>query len=64
MGGIETAARIKAAHPVSVVVLISMEDRSTVPTAVADSGAVAFVRKQDFGSRMLRRLWVAHGTRA
>jgi two-component system, NarL family, invasion response regulator UvrY len=64
MDGIETATRIKAAHPESVVVLISMEDGSNVSGTAYESGVVAFVRKQDFGSRMLRRLWVAHGTRA
>ena len=58
MDGIETTRRIKAAHPELVVVLISLD---AVPPVGADSGAAALVRKQDFGSRLLRHLWVAHG---
>jgi DNA-binding NarL/FixJ family response regulator len=58
MDGIETTRRIKAAHPELVVVLISLDP---IPSGGADSGAAALVRKQDFGSRLLRGLWVAHG---
>ena len=58
MDGIETTRRIKAAHPQLVVVLISLD---AIPPGGVDSGAAALVRKQDFGSRLLRRLWVAHG---
>jgi two-component system, NarL family, invasion response regulator UvrY len=58
MDGIETTRRIKAAHPELVVVLVSLD---AVPPGGADSGAAALVRKQDFGSRLLRRLWLAHG---
>jgi DNA-binding NarL/FixJ family response regulator len=61
MDGIETARRIKDAHPETVVVLISIGDPADVPTAVEASGAAAFVQKQDFGPSLLRRLWVAHG---
>lgn len=63
MDGIETARRIKEAHPEVVVVLISIEDPAHVPSGVSDSGAAALMRKQDFGSRALRGLWTAHGTR-
>jgi DNA-binding NarL/FixJ family response regulator len=62
--GIETVRRIKEAHPEVVAVLISLEEPANLPAAAATSGAVALVRKQDFGSRMLRALWVAHGTGA
>jgi two-component system, NarL family, invasion response regulator UvrY len=58
MDGIETTRRIKAAHPELVVVLISLD---AIPPGGTDSGAAALVRKQDFGSRLLRGLWVAHG---
>ena len=58
MDGIETTRRIKATHPDLVVVLISLD---ATPSAAADSGAAELVRKQDFGSRLLRRLWVTHG---
>jgi two-component system invasion response regulator UvrY len=58
MGGIEVARRIAVSHPDTVVVLVSIEERVDVPSAAA----TPFVRKQDFGPRVLRRLWTAHGT--
>ena len=61
MGGIETSRRIKQAHPDVVVVLVSIEEPSNLP-APGVSGAVALVRKQDLGSRMLQGLWLAHGS--
>ena len=62
MDGIEATRRIKDSHPEVVVVLISIEDTANIPAAAETSGAVALVRKQDFGSRMLRGLWIVHGT--
>jgi two-component system, NarL family, invasion response regulator UvrY len=63
IGGIETARRICAAHPEAVVVLISIEDPVDLPSAAEASGAVALVRKQDFGATLLRDLWAAHGAK-
>ena len=60
--GIETARRIKLAHPSTVVVLISIEDSANVPPAAAASGAAALVRKQDFRPALLCDLWAQHGT--
>ena len=59
MNGIEVARRLVATHPNIVVVLISIEERVDVPSA-AQLAAVPFVRKQDFGPRLLRRLWSEH----
>jgi two-component system invasion response regulator UvrY len=59
MNGIEVARRLVETHPEMVVVLISIEDRVDVPSA-AQLDAVPFVRKQDFGPRLLRRLWSEH----
>ena len=56
MGGIEVARRLAATHPEVVVVLISIEERIDVPSA-AELDTVPMVRKQDFGPRLLRRLW-------
>ena len=63
MGGIETARRIASAHPEIVVVLVSVEDPVDLPSAATSSGAVALVRKQDFGAVLLQELWSAHGER-
>ena len=61
IGGIETARRIASAHPEIVVVLVSVEDPVDLPSAALSSGAVALVRKQDFGAVLLQELWSAHG---
>jgi DNA-binding NarL/FixJ family response regulator len=61
--GIETAMRIRDSHPDAVVVLISIEEISGLPSTATESGAAALVRKQDFGPAMLRELWDSHGSR-
>jgi DNA-binding NarL/FixJ family response regulator len=60
MNGVETARRIRAAHPETVVVLISIEGPANLPAAATSEGS-ALVRKQDFGPALLRKLWDAHG---
>jgi DNA-binding NarL/FixJ family response regulator len=61
MDGVETAARLCSADPAVVVVLISVDEAPYVPRGVSSSGAAELVRKQDFGSSLLRRLWRSHG---
>ena len=61
MDGIETARRLSTEHPGGVIVLISIDDPSELPAEVGSCGAKALIRKQDFGSLALRRLWDAHG---
>jgi CheY-like chemotaxis protein len=61
IGGIEAARRISQAHPGTVVVLISIEESDEFADDGRDSGAAAFVRKQDFGPALLRSIWEAHG---
>jgi two-component system invasion response regulator UvrY len=63
MDGFEAARRLTRSHPDSVVVLISLEDPERFSAALAACGAAAFVRKQDFGTRLLRGLWTSHGSR-
>jgi DNA-binding NarL/FixJ family response regulator len=60
MNGIEAARHITADHPETVVVLISTDDVADAPTTERACGAVAFVRKQDFGPSFLRALWAQH----
>jgi two-component system invasion response regulator UvrY len=59
--GIEAARRITAAHPETVVVLISVEDPEQFGPAADSCGAATLVRKQDFSPTLLRTLWAAHG---
>jgi DNA-binding NarL/FixJ family response regulator len=61
MDGVETAHQIAKTRPEAVIVLITIEDPETLPAGAAFCGAVAVARKQDFGPRLLRRLWEAHG---
>jgi DNA-binding NarL/FixJ family response regulator len=64
MDGLETAARLHAEHPDVVVVLISVDEASHLPRALASCGAADLLRKQDFGPSLLRRVWERHGPRA
>jgi DNA-binding NarL/FixJ family response regulator len=61
MDGIETAERLLAQNPATVVVLITVEQAPDIPAGVSTCGAAGLVRKQDFGPALLRRVWAAHG---
>jgi two-component system invasion response regulator UvrY len=61
-GGVQAARRLHQSHPEAVIVLISLDELPNAAVALASCGAVAFVRKQDFGTRLLRRLWSIHGS--
>jgi DNA-binding NarL/FixJ family response regulator len=60
MDGIEVARRLRASHPETLVVLISVEDSIDFPSAAKLGDDVPLVRKQDFGPRLLRELWRMH----
>jgi DNA-binding NarL/FixJ family response regulator len=59
MDGIEVARRLASDHPETVVVLVSIEEPADLPSAAE---LAPLVRKQEFGPRLLRRLWTSHGT--
>ena len=63
MDGIETARRLAGAAPEVVVVLISVEEISELPSSLPSAGAAAVVRKQDLSTRTLPELWNAHRVR-
>jgi two-component system invasion response regulator UvrY len=60
LDGIEVARRLCATHPETLVVLISIEDSIDIPSAAQLGHSVPLVRKQDFGPRLLKRLWREH----
>lgn len=60
MDGIEVARRLCRTHPETVVVLISIAESIDLPSAGQISQRVPLVRKQDFGPRLLRRIWSEH----
>jgi two-component system, NarL family, invasion response regulator UvrY len=64
MDGIETARRLSAARPRTVIVLVSAEDAVDLPSAARACGASALVRKQDLRPALLRRLWDVHAPSA
>jgi len=64
MDGVETTRRLQRAHPEAVVVLVTIEEPLNLPAEVGFCGAADLVRKQDFGPRLLRRLWSIHGRAA
>ncbi len=63
LDGIEVARRIVASRSDVVVVLISIDELADLPSTADLGGAVPLIRKQDFGPRLLRRLWTEHGRR-
>jgi DNA-binding NarL/FixJ family response regulator len=60
MDGLETARRLTASRPETVIVLISLNDVPEAASALV-GGVAAHVRKQDLSIRNLRELWAAHG---
>ncbi len=61
MDGFEAARRLTAAHPNSVVVLVSIEDQDGLPSSVSSCGAVGFLHKQELRPATLRALWTLYG---
>ena len=57
LDGVQVAQRLRVTHPDTVVVLISIDDSIDLPSATQCARPVPLVRKQDFGPRLLRRLW-------
>ncbi len=62
MSGIEATRQITAAHPEVVVFLCSTYDAADLPRDATDSGARAYVNKEQFGAAALQQLWDEHGT--
>ena len=61
MDGIEATAEITARYPDTMVVLVSTYELSDLPPTARTSGARAYINKDDFGGRLLRRLWESSG---
>ena len=64
MDGAEAARLISTAHPTITIVLITVQDLDEAAVSPQSCGAVALVRKQDFGPAMLKALWRKHGPRS
>ena len=57
IGGLEATRRIVAERPDAVVVLVSSYRAEELATAVTESGAAAFLTKEQFGAAALKDLW-------
>jgi len=57
MDGIEATTQIASRFPDTMVVLLSTYELADLPPSARTSGAAAYVNKDDFGGRALRRLW-------
>jgi DNA-binding NarL/FixJ family response regulator len=55
--GIEATRRIVGAHPSTVVFLCSTYTLADLPPEAGDSGARAYVNKEELSPGVLRRLW-------
>jgi DNA-binding NarL/FixJ family response regulator len=63
MDGIETARRMAADQPATVVVLVSLDPPPELPSSARGPGIAAHVRKQDLSPDVLHALWATHGRR-
>jgi two-component system, NarL family, invasion response regulator UvrY len=64
INGIEATRRIMAAHPETVVILLSTYNADDLPADARDSGAIAYVHKEEFAPNLLEDIWAhrADGT--
>ena len=62
ISGIEATRRIIEANPSVVVFLLSTYQEEDLPPDVSTCGASAYLHKEDFGGRALRKLWEDGGT--
>jgi two-component system, NarL family, invasion response regulator UvrY len=62
--GIEASRRIVGEHPDTVVFLLSTYRADDLPEGAKSCGAAGYIRKEEFGSAVLRDLWARYGTAA
>lgn len=64
MDGLEATRIINAAHPDTMVILVSTYTEDEMPAAARTCGASAYVNKDELSPRIVRALWEAGGDRA
>lgn len=60
IGGIEATRLITTRAGAPVVLLCSTYQRADLPADAQDSGAAAYVHKEELSADLLRRLWAEH----
>ncbi|MGH7358374.1 MAG: response regulator [Candidatus Rokuibacteriota bacterium] len=61
INGIEATRRITAAHPGTVVILLSTYAADELPGDAATCGMAAYVNKEEFGPGVLQDIWARAG---
>ena len=64
LDGIAATRRITAETPAPVVVLLSSYDKDDLPVEVANSGAAAYLHKEELSPATVHELWQRHGSLA
>jgi DNA-binding NarL/FixJ family response regulator len=57
INGIEATRRITAAHPKTLVMLLSTYQSGDLPADAESCGAAEYVHKEDFGPSVVQELW-------
>jgi DNA-binding NarL/FixJ family response regulator len=57
INGIEATRRIVAAHPGTVVMLLSTYQAVDLPADAESCGAAAYIHKEQFGPKVVREVW-------
>ncbi len=61
LNGIDATRLITGAHPETRVILVSTYALDDLPPGARQSGAMAYVNKDELSPRVVRRLWEAGG---
>jgi DNA-binding NarL/FixJ family response regulator len=61
MDGLEATRIITAAHPETMVILVSTYTEDDLPPGARTCGAAAYVNKDELSPRIVRQLWEAGG---
>lgn len=59
INGIEATRRIVAAHPDTMVMLLSTYQEADLPADAKDCGAARYVNKEEFGPQVILDSWAA-----
>src|SRR3954447_22024927 len=62
INGIEATRRIKHADPDTVVFLCSTYERADLPADAMESGAAAYMNKEELTPGLIRELWESYGS--
>ena len=62
INGIAATRRITAAHPGTVVLLLSTYQDADHPADAGDCGAARYVHKEEFGPAVVTSVWAEHRT--